>query len=397
MNVHFTPELNSRSGNTGEHSILIRCTQNRKHKRLSTGITVAKKYWDTKKYFVKKNHALADQYNRIIQQALLKLQKAYAALLENNQDITLENIFNSIQQPRQLSFFEFAEQTKFQEFKNSGKMGTLRRYQSVLEKLKAFTGPNLTVRKIDYSLIKSFENYLITSCNNGRDTVSSNLSVIRAILNEAIRHGHYTERNPFEQIQLRYTDNTKAKLTIEELKRMENCQLPSITSLQLARDFFLACFFAGGCRGGDMVTMKMDNISGGMLKYKQQKTGKQIILPICNQLQEIIDRNQDKSPYIFPLLKKDELVDEYIINSRLTYVNKYLKEVCKYAGILKKITTHCARHTFTDIALTYTNENIFGVKDVLGHSSVKVTELYTRGRTNNKTINMVKDVYSAIR
>jgi integrase/recombinase XerD len=396
MTVHFTPEINSRASSKGDHAIQIRCTQNRKHKRVTIGIAVPKDHWDTKKHCVKKKHPMADQYNRIIQQELLKLQKAYATLLEDGKDVTLDHICQSLQQPRQQSFYEFAEQTKLREFQTNGKLGTLRRYQSVLEKLKDYAGPQLTLRKVDYSLIRNFEQHLLIKCKNGKDTVSSNLSVIRSILNEAIRRGQYTDRNPFNQVQLRYTDNTKAKLTLEELKRLEQCPLPPIPSLQIARDFFLACFYAGGCRGGDMVTMRQENILDGTLAYQQQKTGSRIVLPICEQLQRIIERNRSSSPYLFPLLKEGEEVSELIINSRLTYVNKYLREVCKYAGILKKISTHCARHSFTDIALSCTNENIFGVKDVLGHSSVKVTELYARGRANQSTFKMVESIYSTL-
>jgi site-specific recombinase XerD len=68
------------------------------------------------------------------------------------------------------------------------------------------------------------------------------------------------------------------------------------------------------------------------------------------------------------------------INSRLTYINKYLKEVCKYAGILKKISSHCARHTFSDISLELNQNDVYALKGVLGHSSVKTTEGYLINR-----------------
>jgi integrase len=63
-------------------------------------------------------------------------------------------------------------------------------------------------------------------------------------------------------------------------------------------------------------------------------------------------------------------------------VNKYLKEMAKYCGIFKKLSTHCARHTFTDLALNATNENIYQVQQSLGHKSVKMTERYSQNRVN---------------
>jgi integrase len=80
------------------------------------------------------------------------------------------------------------------------------------------------------------------------------------------------------------------------------------------------------------------------------------VLPVLPQLLDIFTKYRSNSPYIFPLLKDgDKEINEIVVNSRITYINKYLKEVSKYAGIFKKISTHCARHTFSDIT-HYLNE-----------------------------------------
>ncbi len=92
------------------------------------------------------------------------------------------------------------------------------------------------------------------------------------------------------------------------------------------------------------------------------------------------------------MIKADETVSESLINSRLTYINKYLREVCKYAGIFKKISTHCARHSFADISLSANQNDIFGLKDVLGHSSVKTTEGYLINRNYSKAGEYLKGI-----
>jgi integrase len=183
-------------------------------------------------------------------------------------------------------------------------------------------------------------------------------------------------------VKLRYTDNTKEKLTAEELKRIFTTPLPQIPSLLLARDFFLACFLAEGTRAGDMMLMQPGNIVNNCLVFQQQKTGSQMVIPIVTELQEIITRNHTGGRFIFPFLNEDTVINEQIINSRITYVNKYLKELAKYCGILKKLSTHVSRHSYTDLALQATNENIYLVQKSLGHSSVKTTELYSRNRVN---------------
>jgi integrase len=183
-------------------------------------------------------------------------------------------------------------------------------------------------------------------------------------------------------VKLGYTNNSKAKLSLEELRRIFSTPLPQIPSLLLARDFFLACFLAEGTRAGDMMLMQHENLINDCLVFKQQKTGSQMVIPVVEELKEIFGRYQSRGRFIFPFLNDAAHINELVINSRITYVNHYLKELAKYCGIFKKLSTHVSRHTYTDLALLATDENIYMVQKSLGHSSVKTTELYTKNRIN---------------
>ena len=55
--------------------------------------------------------------------------------------------------------------------------------------------------------------------------------------------------------------------------------------------------------------------------------------------------------------------------------NLYLRKWVKEAGIKKKITWHCARHSFAVNVLTK-GANIKTVSSLLGHTSIKMTERY---------------------
>ncbi|MFM1961635.1 MAG: hypothetical protein RLZZ172_480 [Bacteroidota bacterium] len=380
MNITFTLELSSHAGKKKEVSILIRMTQNRKLKRMSTGIKVLPETWDPVKKKIRKKHHLADQYNKLLDLKLAEVIKTYSKLLEVNGAVSPDEILREMLRDTTTNFFDFAHNTKMAEIKSRNKMGTYRRYEAVFSKLEAYAGRGLSLRRINYKFLKEYSLYLKTKLKNTDDTVSANLSVIRTIINEAIRHGLFTDNNPFDQVKLRYTDNTKEKLTAEELKRIFTTPLPHIHSLLLARDFFLACFLAEGSRAGDMMLMQSGNIVNNCLVFQQQKTGTQMVIPIVQELMEIITRYNTGGRFIFPFLNEDTVINEQIINSRITFVNKYLKEVAKYCGILKKLSTHVSRHTYTDLALQATNENIYLVQKSLGHSSVKTTELYSKNR-----------------
>lgn len=399
MGVSFTPEINYRADLRGNHLVQIRCSEKGKHKRFSLGISIPSKHWDFDKKEVKKVNGCALEYNRIINGWLLKLSKVYAQLIEEKADVSLDELLFAVSSPKVVSFFQFAAATKLSEFKAKGKMGTYRRYEAVLTKLKAYA-PKLTMSNLDYRFLRDYQIYLMETLGNSKDTVSSNLSVIRTIVNEAIASGVFTKQNPFLQIKLQYTDNTKAKLTMNELHRFQSCSFPDIRSLHLAQDFFMACFYANGCRAGDMATMTVSNIQNGYLCYTQGKTGKKMIVGLSDELNAIFSKyRSDTRACIFPLFEDSDIINERTINSKITYLNKYIREVAKYAGIVKKLSTHCARHTFMDHALSASGGNIYEIKEMAGHSSVKTTEVYLRQRVNgigdgirNKVLETLKSV-----
>ena len=324
--------------------------------------------------------------------------ETYNQLMTTNKELNLHALTETFEKIVELQdFFVFASNTKLNEIKSRNKLGTYRRYATALHKFKVFTSGKLLIQEVIYSLLKQYENHLISHHKNTRDTVSANLSVIRTIINEAIKHDLYKGRNPFDLLKLKYTDNTKEKLTLDELQRFIHAPIPNIPSVQIAKDFFYACFLAEGTRAGDMIGMKKEYLQHGCLVFAQQKTGAKMVIPVVPELMEILNRYQTvEGKYFFPFLNKEPIVNEIIIGNKLSYINKYIKEVCKYAGILKKVSSHVARHTYTDIALQVSGGNIYQVQQSLGHSSVKTTEIYSRNRVNFNKQSMLPDILKLI-
>jgi len=397
MKITFGLEASPIKGLKHQYAIYIRCTQNRKHRRINTSITISSEHWNKQKKEVRKSHPLHRQYNQLIQTHYRKVLEAYNQLLCKGEDVYLQNLTEALQGLKHENFFDFANRTKIEEFKASKKLGTLKKYEVVLGKLKVFAGEKLLLQQVNYELLKQFEHYLINTLNNSRNTVSANLRIIRTIVNEAIRYDLYRGRNPFDLLKLKYTDNTKEKLTLDELQRFIHAPLPAIPSLQLARDFFYACFLAEGTRAGDMIGMKKEYLQHGFLVFAQHKTGAQMMIAVVPELMDIFNRYLTADgDYIFPFLNKETVVNEIIIGNKLAYINKFIKEVCKYAGILKKVSTHVARHTYTDLALHVSGGNIYQVQQSLGHRSVKTTEIYSRNRVNGVQSSLLPGIIKMI-
>jgi integrase len=58
-----------------------------------------------------------------------------------------------------------------------------------------------------------------------------------------------------------------------------------------------------------------------------------------------------------------------------SWISRPLKKWMADAGITKNITFHCSRHTFATLQLEH-GTDIYTVKDMLGHTNVRTTQIY---------------------
>jgi integrase/recombinase XerD len=57
-------------------------------------------------------------------------------------------------------------------------------------------------------------------------------------------------------------------------------------------------------------------------------------------------------------------------------MNSYLKEIAAIVGIKKRMSHHMARKTFASTVLLYNDVPMEIVSEILGHSSIKITQDY---------------------
>lgn len=143
------------------------------------------------------------------------------------------------------------------------------------------------------------------------------------------------------------------------------------------RSAFIFCLYTG-MRFCDVKDLTFGNFdfANKLLSYEQNKTKghskhSSVTLPLTDALLELIaDKMEDA--------KKDDLV--FNLPSH-TMCLKALRRWVKRAGIDKHITWHCARHSFgTNMAATAAQKgfSVRVVQEMMGHSSLKYTERYTR-------------------
>lgn len=124
-------------------------------------------------------------------------------------------------------------------------------------------------------------------------------------------------------------------------------------------------------RYSDFVNMKPDNIvemhQETWLIYKSIKTGTEVRLPLYLLF---------SGKGILILNKYQANLQDFFHLRDNSNVNKELIIIARLAGVAKKVSFHSARHTNATL-LIYNGVNITTVQKLLGHKSVKTTQIYT--------------------
>lgn len=376
-------ELHSNIRKDGRQLIQIKVNQGTKRYRISSQIYVKKSdYNKSAKWgrWIRESNLDSFDLNRELENKIKKIRDNYA----KNGSITLID--------KSSDFFEFSSNF-IERYNNQRSIGTYRLYKSKLTKLNEYVKKDvLLFSEINLSFIDKYKIYL-KKLGNSTNTISVDLKKIKAIFNQAIKEDVIDYNlSPFNKIKIEWEKSKKERLTKEEVAKIREIKLDGY--LNDARNIFLFCVNTMGIRIGDAMRLKRNNVVNGKLLYQMNKTGDTMSITLTKEANEIIrhylyDKMSD-NPYIFPYIR-DRNKEFTEIGSATALVNKGLKRIAYLAGINKKITTHIARHTWTQLAID-AKANPRTIQKALGHESFSTTE----GYINDLSFNDVDEVNEAI-
>lgn len=250
-----------------------------------------------------------------------------------------------------------------------------------------FIKPN----QIDCDMIEVFIEYLQhTSTGEGAKTIYQRFKkLIRyAVANDVMRKNPCINKQG-QNITIKVDDGAIVKdvLSPEEIKKLIETHYPK-ENLQVRNAFLFS--LNTGMRWCDVKDLTFGNFdfANGTFSYNQNKTKghsskSNVSLPLTDALLALMGEQPEARD-------KDELV--FALPSH-TMALKALRRWTKFAGIDKHITFHCARHSFgTNMASTAAQKgfSIRVVQDMLGHSSLRYTERYTRVMDREKKAAMAE-------
>ena len=339
----------------------------RKKKYFSTKVYLKPEQWDNKKLIVK-NHPNADALNRLIYEFVATIEKKELELWQQGKRISLELLKNALTtQENNSSFISFFRQ----EVMNSSlKDSTKRNHLSTLMLLQEFK-KNITFSDLTFELISSFE-YFLQLKGYHTNTFAKHMKHLKRHVNIAINKEYIEiQKYAFRKYKIKTIENKHTHLVPEELERLENLILSGrYVKLQKSLDAFLFCCYAG-MRYSDFINLSSENFvdinQETWLIYKSVKTGTEVRLPLYLLFSgkgiAILNKYRDNLEDFFHLRDNSNVNKDLIIITRL-------------AGLSKRISFHTARHTNATL-LIYNGINITTVQKLLGHKSVKTTQVYT--------------------
>lgn len=339
----------------------------RKKKYFSTKVYLKPEQWDNKKLIVK-NHPNADALNRLIYEFVATIEKKELELWQQGKRISLELLKNALTtQENNSSFISFFRQ----EVMNSSlKDSTKRNHLSTLMLLQEFK-KNITFSDLTFELISSFE-YFLQLKGYHTNTIAKHMKHLKRHVNIAINKEYIEiQKYAFRKYKIKTIENKHTHLVPEELERLENLILSGrYVKLQKSLDAFLFCCYAG-MRYSDFINLSSENFvdinQETWLIYKSVKTGTEVRLPLYLLFSgkgiAILNKYRDNLEDFFHLRDNSNVNKDLIIITRL-------------AGLSKRISFHTARHTNATLPI-YNGINITTVQKLLGHKSVKTTQVYT--------------------
>jgi integrase/recombinase XerD len=371
----------------GRFNVRLRVTYKREQRYYST------KYSLTQKEYDKVMDSDCRGKNKDLQLIFSAIENKARTHIDKLPEFSFEIFEKLFKSPKGNPTIKTHFESLIKKLKAEKRIGTADNYQTSLNSLLKFNqNKPLYFSRINENFLRRYENWMLES-GNSLSTVGVYLRSLRAVFNIAIQDNIISKiYYPFgkRKYQIPSTKNTKKALKFEEVKQLY--QHPTIEGSieDRSKDYWFFSYLCNGINMKDIFRLKYRDIDfdRGEIRFIRSKTERSkrhdiqfIEVPITKEIKYIINKwgnnpvSQDT--YVFPVLTDNITPKQEFERGKqaIKTTNKHLKRIGEELGFNLKFTTNTARHTYSTTLkrLGYSTEFI---KEGLGHSDVKTTQLY---------------------
>lgn len=335
------PSINYRiKGSKSLTNIYIRLRHKSVDCEVSTGLSINKKEWSLTKKKVKSSStidytSINSKLDGLKTHVLNLFNKDYSNGSLINKDWLKKSVnlyfgkANNDESDNQIFLVEYIK-----EFINSApnrknvqgnpiSSKTIDHYKTTLNKILNFElYKNIKLKLVDVNLKfhSQFIEYLEVVDLLNPNTIGGYIDDIKLFCNRADKFG--IEINPEIKLSDFYTPKNETYdvyLTEKEINKVFNLEIES-RRLDNVRDWFIIGLWTG-LRISDFLRLSKENIDEDFFNITTQKTKYPVIIPIHNQIRQILKKRNGSFPY--------SISDQKF--------NDYVKEVCQLAGITQLV------------------------------------------------------------
>lgn len=401
MNVQFKilPEKKNPENNTAP--VVLYFYYDNKRFIFYTQERCLEKDWDPKKQRFRKSFPGSTEANNYLESLAEKTKAAYRdsvakgvipspTALKNALLPTLASV--DIPAPKPADFFSVWADFVKAKYDDGLQESTMKSYRKTRNHLLEFHEVRpLRIDDFTNETYKEFKAFLMAGFDYHPNTIADINKHLIAFFNWAKREKIKLSENQ-AKITRKTVESAIVFLTYEEVKKLMECPLNE--SLTKVRDTFVfACLT--GLRHGDLKRLNNEQITErdgvkviSIMPNKgvssKSRRIKRIEIPLMPLAAQIVEKYQDTYAKALPVLSNQKM-------------NEYIKTIAKTAGITdmieivkykegrpftqmvpkyQEVTCHTARHTFATISLQK-GVPLQVVSNLLGHSELKTTQIYT--------------------
>jgi site-specific recombinase XerD len=280
---------------------------------------------------------------------------------------------------------------------------TAENYKNYLTRALNFFGPEYSVKKITFNDIQKFLLHLTELKTRDKNlsvkTRSYHVIALRAFFKFLAKRD--IDCLAPEKIDVPKTEKKIVEfLTPAELKRLF-AAVGNKTIIDIRDVAILETLYSTGLRVSELVSLNRNQVDLTRREFAVTGKGRKnriifLTTAAAKKIENYFARRMDNLPAVFishgrAQKNLDEVTGKKDTKRLLAWSMAYL--VRKYAlkaGIVKKVTPHTLRHSFATTLLT-NGADLRSVQELLGHSSITSTQIYTH--VTNKRLKEVHEKY----
>ncbi len=275
--------------------------------------------------------------------------------------------------------------TNYLRFEKNASENTIEAYVSDLQKLQDFAEQNLmniTPITISYEHLQEFL-YQVSKINYSERTQARWISSIKGffsfLLEDELREDNPSALLETPKLGLYLPDT----LSLEEIEKLISATEEN-TDLAKRNRCMIEVLYGCGLRVSELTELQISNINFKENYLKIQGKGDKVrFVPLADYTADFIKN------YINNIRSKQKInpkhSDILFLNSRGAQISRQMvflviKEIVRKTGIQKNISPHTFRHSFAT-HLLQNGADLRFIQEMLGHSSITTTEIYTHLNT----------------